>query len=175
MLCCEATGGYPPETVTNGKFSLNNIQIETDDNGNYAGKFRKMRLAGVTNPRGDRPSHWSDVVHEFDGHGIGVEGDDRTGEDMLLEEINSLYAQHGVEAAVDDVSGAWLDPAMVRDGRAVDMDFFKSIGVYDYVPRSEQKLTGGKIIGTKWIDANEADFDNPRIRCRLVGIPNGSR
>ena len=143
--------------MTNGKLSLNNIQIETDDNGNNTGKFRKMRPAGATNPRGDWPSHWSDVVHEFDGHGIGVEGHDRTGEDMLPQEINSLYVQHGVEAAVDYVSGAWLDPAMVQDGRAVEMDFFKSMGVYDDVPRSEQKLTGGKIIRTNWIDVNKGD------------------
>ena len=25
------------------------------------------------------------------------------------------------------------------------------------------------MIGTKWIDVNKGDFDNPRIRCRLVG------
>ena len=88
---------------------------------------------------------------------------------MLLQELNSLYVQHGVEAATDDVSGAWLDPGMVREGRAVEMDFFKTMGVYDYVPRSDQESTGGKIIGTKWIDVNKGDFDNPRIRCRLVG------
>ena len=43
------------------------------------------------------------------------------------------------------------------------------MGVYDYVPRSDQKETGGKIIGTKWIAVNKGNFDNPRIRCRLVG------
>ena len=30
------------------------------------------------------------------------------------------------------------------------VDFFKSVGVYEYVPRADQKHTGGKIIGTKW-------------------------
>ena len=35
--------------------------------------------------------------------------------------------------------------------------------------RSEQAETGGKIIGTKLIDVYNGDFDNPRIRCRLVG------
>ena len=49
------------------------------------------------------------------------------------------------------------------------MDFFKSMGVYDYVPRAEQKLTGGEIIGTKWIDVNKGDSDNPRLRFRMVG------
>ena len=49
------------------------------------------------------------------------------------------------------------------------MAFFEGMGVYERVPRSEQTQTGEKIIGTKWIDANKGDFDNPRIRCRLVG------
>ena len=51
---------------------------------------------------------------------------------MLLQEINSLYVQHVLETAVDDLSGAWLDPAMV---------------VYEYVPRFEQKLAAPKASG----------------------------
>ena len=66
---------------------------------------------------------------------------------MLLQEINSLYIQNGVEAAVDYVSGAWLDPATVQDERAVEMGFFKSMGVYDYVPGSEQKLNAARSSG----------------------------
>ena len=29
--------------------------------------------------------------------------------------------------------------------------------------------TGGKIIGTRWVDVNKGDFDNPNCRLRLVG------
>ena len=82
----------------------------------------------------------------------------------MREHLSALYVQHGVESASDDVSGACIDPKLVHEGRAVEMDFFKPMGVYDYVPRSEQKSTRGKIIGTKWIDVNKADFDNPRMR-----------
>ena len=49
------------------------------------------------------------------------------------------------------------------------MGFFKTMGVYERVPRSEQRETGGKTIGTTWIDTNKGDFDNPKIRSRLVG------
>jgi hypothetical protein len=80
-----------------------------------------------------------------------------------------LYVQNGVEYATDDVSGAVLDPAGVYAARGVEVDFFRSMGVYDYVPRSEQRLTGGKIIGTKWIDVNKGDSENPRLRSRMVG------
>ena len=80
------------------------------------------------------PSHWSDVIHDFDGHGFGVEGADRTGENILLQEVISLYVQNGMEAAAADVSGPWLDPAMVREGLGVEMKFFADVGVYEYVP-----------------------------------------
>ena len=86
----------------------------------------------------------------------------------LMSGLNSLYVQCGVESAYDDISGAALDPALVHAGRAVEMGFFKDMGVYERVPRAEQKETGGKIIGTKWIDVSKGDMDNPKIRCRLV-------
>ena len=80
-----------------------------------------------------------------------------------------MYAQAGVEYAVDDVSGALLGPKLVHEGRATEMKFFDGMRVYDRVPRSEQAETGGKVIGTKWIDVNKGDLDRPNIRCRLVG------
>ena len=77
--------------------------------------------------------------------------------------------QNGIEGAVDDVSGVTLDPDMVRAGRDVEMGVFKTMGVYDRVPRSEQRESGGKSVGTKWIDVNKSGFDNPKMRSRLVG------
>ena len=41
--------------------------------------------------------------------------------------------------------------------------------VYDRAPREKQHKTGGKVIGTKWIDVNKDDIDKPSIRCRLGG------
>ena len=49
------------------------------------------------------------------------------------------------------------------------MDLFESRRVYDRVPREDQIKTGGRIIGTKWIDVNKGDIDHPNIWCRLVG------
>ena len=75
--------------------------------------------------------------------------------------MSALYAQNGIEYAVDDVSGALLDPAMVHAGRATGMDFFNGMKVYVRVPREKQLKTGGKMIGTKWIDVNKSDIDKP--------------
>ena len=69
----------------------------------------------------------------------------------MADQLNALYVQHGIETASDDVSGAWLDPVLVREGRGVEMKFFEDMGVYECVTRTEQQETGGKNIGTKWI------------------------
>ena len=91
------------------------------------------------------------------------------GEIILKGELCSLYVQNGIEGAVDDVSGTTLDPDMVRAGRDVEMGFFKTMGVFDRVPRSEQRESGGNRIGTKWIRVNKRDFDNLKAGSRLVG------
>ena len=49
------------------------------------------------------------------------------------------------------------------------MNYFRDMKVYERVPRSHLATTGGKIIGTMWIDTNKGDADNPNVRCRLVG------
>ena len=178
MACQQSTGGYPPEIVNDkGEFGLSGIQIEVDGQNEPTGRFRQRpknseatsRPAGVTHPKGDWPSNWADYTHEFDGHGIDAAAEDRTREDILTQEIYSLYVQHGVEEAYDDVSGACLDPGLVRAGRGVEINFFETMGVYERVPRTEQQQTKGKIIGTKWIDTNRGYFDNPRIRSCLAG------
>ena len=43
--------------------------------------------------------------------------------------MSALYAQHGVEYAVDDVSGALLDPKLVHEGRSTEMSFFDCMKV----------------------------------------------
>lgn len=63
---------------------------------------------------------------------------------ILHNELRSLCVQYGIEEAVDDVAGALLDPGMVRAGRGVEMDYFKSMRVYDRVPRADQVATGAR-------------------------------
>ena len=72
-------------------------------------------------PKGDWPENWLDTVHEFDVHGIDADPLDRTGQAILNAHVSSLYVLHGVESASDDVSGADLDPKLVKAGRAVEM------------------------------------------------------
>ena len=148
---------------------LDGIQVEVDGTDRPTGRYRRRRGNGVVKPQGDWPTHWVDSIHEYDGHGVDAPLECRVGEDWLVGELSALYAQHGIEYAVDDVSGSMLEPGMVRSGRELEMKYFNDKRVYDRVPRSEQAETGGPIIGTKWIDINKGDVANPNIRCRLVG------
>ena len=66
-------------------------------------------------------------------------------------------------------SSACLDAKLVREARQAEMDDLKSMDVYAIVPRSDQSLTGGPIIKTRWIDTNKGDSNKPNYRSRLVG------
>ena len=46
---------------------------------------------------------------------------------MLHSGMSALYAQNRVESAIDNISGALLDPTMVHAGRAVEMAFFEEM------------------------------------------------
>ena len=79
-------------------------------------------------PVGSWPSHWGDYTHEIDGHGLDAKWDDTDGEVLLNQELMSLYVQNGIEVACDDVSGAILDPQMVHDARATEIEYFTGMG-----------------------------------------------
>ena len=83
--------------------------------------------------------------------------------------MDALNWKDGIATAKDDVSGTELVSGLVMRARAEEMEYFRKLGVYEVVPRSMQKLTGGKIIGTRWVDVNKGDIDNPNCRSRLVG------
>ena len=120
-------------------------------------------------PSGSWPGNWCDYVHEQDG------GDDKFGTrpqrgiEMLAKELESLTFRDGIAMAKDDVTGTVLVPELVRLARAEEMSYFKKLGVYDVVPRSDALRTGGKVIGTRWVDVNKGDSTNPNCRSRLVG------
>ncbi len=165
----EGSGGYPPEIVRRkGQFDISSLQMEVNSVGEATGRFRTKRGGEILKPIGDWPENWLDDIHEFYGHGVEDTPEGREGEIIQKGELDSLYVQDGIEGAVDDVSGATLGPDMGRAGREVEMGFFKSMGVYGRLPGSEQRESGSKIIGTKWIDVNKGDFDKPKSCSRLV-------
>ena len=121
------TGLPRSEEVTHGTVvDLQSIQMEVEGEQNIpTGRFRRKRLNPTTRPSGQWPDHWIDSVHEADGHYMNDCAGLRGGETMLNNAMSSLYAEAGVEYAVDNVSGALLDPKLVHAGRATEMKFFQ--------------------------------------------------
>ena len=75
---------------------------------------------------------------------------------------NDLFDQFSYEF-VDDVSGNKLDPEGVKVARKSEMEFIQKMGVWEVVPRPKCK-----VIGTRWVDTNKGDQQNPNYRSRLV-------
>ena len=49
------------------------------------------------------------------------------------------------------------------------MEYFEKLKAYDRVPRADIKRTGGKFIGTRWVDINKGGAANRNDRSRLFG------
>lgn len=118
---------------------------------------------------GQIPSHWCDHVHEEDG-GSDVRGErPQNGIKLLKDELDALTFKNGIAVAKDDASGKELVPKLVQKARDEEVEYFMKRGVSDVVPRSHQLTTGGKIIGTRWVEVNKGDADVPDCRSRFVG------
>ena len=81
-------------------------------------------------PIGSYPKHWSDGLHDNDGHGLATSTSNTDGEDALMHELNVLMCQNGVAYAYDDVSNAALIPGLVNKARKLEIKFFTDMGVY---------------------------------------------
>ena len=65
---------------------------------------------------------------------------------------------------VDDVHGVHLEKNLAIKARKIEMEFFKTMGVYTKVVRQPWM----KVVSTKWIDTNKGDEVTPNYRARLV-------
>ena len=70
---------------------------------------------------------------------------------------------------VDDISGKPLRTDLIKKARQEEMDTFNQFPVYTKVPIEDAYFFTGKgPIGTRWVDVNKGDEDDPEYRCRLV-------
>ena len=64
--------------------------------------------------------------------------------------------------AWDDVKNRELDPKEVIKARGVEMGYVAQHGVYEYSTVKEcWAKTGAGPVGTKWLDTNKGDDENP--------------
>ena len=85
------------------------------------------------------------------------------------EEEEEMHWKAEAESVHDELTGEELPPELVKCGRAEECAFMESWGVWQEVPVSEcWQRTGRKPTGTRWVDVNKGDVENPDVRCRLV-------
>ena len=65
---------------------------------------------------------------------------------------------------VDDMSGKLLNNTLVEKARAEEIAVIKELGVWEVVDRPHDEV----VYGTRWVDINKGDEDNPYYRSRLV-------
>ena len=71
--------------------------------------------------------------------------------------------------AYDDAKGGELQVPLVREARQEEMRFVRDRNIYSYSTVKECLAeTGRAPVGTKWVDTNKGDDQNPKYRSRLV-------
>ena len=156
---------YPPQLCDAICRGLR-IQINHDESGKTVSKAMTIgELSSIVGSARGYPQHWIDKYHEIDGTPKGQEETD--GVKILKEQLFKLGCRGGVMWARDDLTGSELNAKLVVEARDLEMQYFRSMRVYDKVPRAE--AYGKPTVRTMWIDVNKGDAANPQIRSRLVG------
>ena len=71
--------------------------------------------------------------------------------------------------AYDDQTGAELQPSKVAVARREEIEYFKTMGVYEKVSIDECWITTGRPpVAVRWVDINKGDEANPNYRSRFV-------
>ena len=122
-----------------------------------------------TTPVGSGPEHWVGSWQDLEGGNDLYGVRPQCGVTLLHAEMNGLSYKSGYETAWDDVSNENLAPEVVQSARALEMEYFHKLGVYEKVARGHQVRTGGKIIGVRWVDVNEGNAPDTYYRSRLIG------
>ena len=101
------------------------------------------------------------LVHPLDTEGVAL---------LTVAELSDEESEEVFEA-FDDAKGGPLPLPLVREEWKVEMQFVKDRDIYEYRPTSEcLAKTGRPPIGTKWVDMNKGDDDEPFVRSRLVAM-----
>lgn len=85
---------------------------------------------------------------------------------------NEIQEIHALLDIYDEMSGVLLDPVLVEKARGEEMDEVHKHKVYYKMSRADgmalAKKMGKKVVKVRWIDVNQGDELNPKIRSRLV-------
>ena len=85
--------------------------------------------------------------------GVSAVYEDLEAEILKVQQTGKSQAE---EVFRDDITGQSLDPALVREARRRELEYFESKGVWKLQKLEEaRKLTGRRPISVRWVDANK--------------------
>ena len=88
--------------------------------------------------------------------------------DKVEEVPEEEYVHEDARWAWDDITGKVLNPADVKKARLEEMAYVNDKGVWKEVDRKWAIAQGIPIVGTRWIDVDKGDANEPKLRSRLV-------
>ena len=115
-----------------------------------------------------------DASHEFVVANIGEQ---HCSEELTTMNKSSTKCHEEDEQLVawSDVSGAMLDPDLVKEARKAEMVHVQKMNLYEKVPNSEcYTETGKALIGMWLVDVSKQDEKYPLYRSRLVVKDNNN-
>ena len=83
------------------------------------------------------------------------------------ETINEIAGE--VMEYYDDISGEKLPYDLVVKARQEEINWVRSIGLYDKVPRAVALQRGVRPLQVRWVDVNKGDRSSYKVRSRIVG------
>ena len=96
------------------------------------------------------------------------ESEDKNVNMAMSVPVGEDYEQELAEAW-DDKVGQELDPEVVRKARALEMEWYRKMNVYEKRPIQECfRKTKKPPIKVKWVDHNKGDRQHINVRSRLV-------
>lgn len=102
-------------------------------------------------------------IHETGGCDDEIGPRPQSCQQLLADELMSLMVKDLQVTAWDDVRWKLVDPQLVAEARAADMEYIERLGVHERVPRSHQQATCGKVITTMWLDVNKRGRRKSRV------------
>jgi hypothetical protein len=140
-----------------GEGGASSSGLKRDEKEEAGGDARKIKMEEV---RGDKRELEETTMTDADERPKKVTVNNLE----VNQEQDDAYEDH-----YDEKTGVKLDGAKVREARCEEIDFMKSILLYDVASEEEcWKVTGKGPISTKWVDVNKGTEDEQEVRCRLV-------
>ena len=152
------------------------------DSGGETSKAKDSRAASAQASKGtkrppenERPDDMDDIdqclmnliMEDRERYLQSIEGE----EEPVCEETIPLPPELEDEAVAwyyyDDISGKILDSKGVEQARKDEVEIIESFPVWEKIPRHKMPK-GVRTIGTRWVDVNKQDEENPLYRSRLV-------